>query len=95
MAVASSRRHVYFMDERGKNLERLLRRVNDTGTRIEPWIFPEANVQDIVKEAMYFSWKSPFDLVFLCAGIHNIIGKAEATATTIFHCHPMSSSSRI
>ena len=84
MVVAGSRKHIYFMGERGLNLERIPSRVNNTGTRIEPWTFPGADFQDIVREALYFTEKSPFDLIFLCAGIYNIVNKDEPTGKFFF-----------
>ena len=84
MAYAGSRRHVYFMDFRGKFLEKELVVMNKTGITIEPWIFPEANFQDVVHESLFYTKSRTFDLIFLCAGIFNFITKNSVTEEYYF-----------
>ena len=67
-------------------MEDLINRVNNSDTKIEPGTFPEASFQDIVKEAHYYTGIRPFDLIFLCAGIFDIVQKSNTSRmTSIFH----------
>ena len=65
-------------------MERIIGRRNKTGIQIEPWVFQGAKLQDVSREAMYYTSSRPFDLIFMCAGIFDIIDMNSTTGTYSF-----------
>ena len=78
------RRHIFFFDSRGFNLERELNIINTERKPVEPFFFNGATIKNLVHEAINYGRTRPFDLMFVVGGICNITDKDRNTGKISF-----------
>ena len=79
------RRHIFFFDSRGFNLEMELNIINTERKPVEPWFFNGATIENLVHEAINYGRTRPFDLMFVVGGICNITDKDRNTGKISFN----------
>ena len=84
MADLRRRKVVLFFDSRGRNLEFIVKSMNETERVIEPWVFDGATIEDLAREAEYYAKNAPFDVIFIAGGICNVTSKNKQTKEITF-----------
>ena len=78
------RRHAFFMDSRGRNLDEYLWHMNDTNQLVLIFYFPGAKLPTLAKEASKYAKLYPFDVIYVAGGINHVTVKDKVTRVTTY-----------